>query len=137
MRNTHVLQGLPRARGMLGTPVVPNRVVPEGQALMLQGQLHVHPDAIELMRELQDYGAPHSPEAHEVITAELVACTLGARHRPELIKGELAKRLAEAGKALTTALTGALVPFRDAMRRLADAEAEHQRRLHERAAQRD
>lgn len=48
----------------------------------------------------------HSPEAHDVITAELVACTLGQRQRPELrvdLPGRLARVFANLARVLRAA----------------------------------
>lgn len=87
----HVRTGLPRAYGGLlegghvftmdertdlgGIPLLTSRVVPDGQAL-----LATDPGtgaAVVFVGE-------HDEQAAAVIAAELVACTLGARCRPEL-----------------------------------------------------
>jgi len=50
--------------------------------------------------------ALHSLEAHDAITAELVACTLGARRRLELrtdVPGRLTHALQKLGRALRAA----------------------------------
>lgn len=44
----------------------------------------------------------HDPEAHEVIAAELVACTLGQRRRPELrmdLPGQIIRAFAQVARA--------------------------------------
>lgn len=81
VRNTHVRGGLPRARGhaftpdsatdLYGLPVVSSPAVPDGKWLLMAGKVLV---------------GEYRGEAHDVITAELVACTLGARRRPELTR---------------------------------------------------
>lgn len=57
------------ATNLGGLPVVSTRTVPDGQWLVAGGTVFV---------------GEYDEAGHEVISAELVACTLGARVRPEL-----------------------------------------------------
>jgi hypothetical protein len=62
----------------------------------------------------------HSPEGHDVITAELVACSLGQRSRPELRvdwhPGGLARAISRVGRTIADGWSLSMAEFRAGLR---------------------
>jgi hypothetical protein len=75
---------------LAGIPVHVNPMLPKGvSALLAGGVVYVRDTAAQERLAAQVEAYPdrlHSDEAHEVIAGELVACTLGQRVRPELMR---------------------------------------------------